>query len=298
MSKYPFNYLDYQVDREAKIATVTLNNPKQGNCAPSFAEEMLADLIDEWESDDDVKVVIFKGAGSQFCAGHDIQQYNSTLKVGKNSRHNLRDSLVAQRNLRVPLRRLMYSLKPTIAQVHGLCIEFGNVLQACTDITIASHNASFGNLGQTAGISGITIIRLYIHLIGYKRMREMMIAGRTINGREASKIGLINRSVPAEKLDAEVLNEARRIALLPLDGIVAGKAYSHQVYESMGFSQAFTENAYFHTLGLKLKFEEDEPAFFREAQKKGVGAAAKDRALRYDPLGGFGPKDERPTIVE
>lgn len=298
MSEFPYDFFQYEVNREAKIATVTLNNPKQGNCAPSFAEQQLDELITEWERDDDVKVVIIRGVGEHFCAGHDIQQYNSTLKVGRDSRRNLRDTLVAQRDLRVPLRRLLFSLKPTIAQVHGLCIEFGNVLQVCTDITIAAHNASFGNLGQTAGISGITATRLYAHLIGYKRMREMMISGRTWSGREASKIGLINRSVAPDKLDAEVLNEARRIALLPIDGIVAGKAYAHQVYESMGFGQAFTENAYFHTLGLKLKFEQAEVAFFREAQQKGMKVATAERAQRYDPLGGFGPKDERPIVAD
>ncbi len=298
MSEYPFNFLDYKVNREEKIATVTLNNPRTGNLAPIFAEEQLTELIDEWEQDDDVKVVILKGTGDHFCAGHDVQQYNQTFKVGRDSRHNLRDSFIAKRDSRVEMRRLLFSLKPTIAQVHGLCIEWGNVFQVCADMTIAAHDAHFGNLGQTAGISGVTIIRLYISLIGQKRMREMMLSGRTWSGREASRIGLINRSVPKEKLEAEVLNEARRIALLPLDGIVAGKAYTHQVYESMGFGASFTENSYFHQLALKSKFEEGEPAFFRQAHKIGVKAAAKERNLRYDPLGGFGPAAERPTIVE
>jgi len=298
MAKYPYNYIDYSVDREAKIATLVLTNPARNNAAPVFAEEQLIEAIDSWEKDDDVKVVIIKGAGDNFCAGHDVAAYNETFKVGRESRHNLRDALLAQREVRTANRRLLFSLKPTIAQVQGLCIEMGNALQLCCDITIAANDAHIGNLGQTAGISGITAIRLYISLIGFKRTREMMISGRTWSGREASKIGLINRSVPKAKLEAEVLNEARRIALLPIDGIVAGKAYSHLVYESMGFGLAYTENSYFHALGLKLKFEPGDFSFFRMAHKDGMRQAVRTRNARYEPLGGFGEADERPIVSD
>ena len=298
MSKYPFQFIDYAVDRKEKIATVTFTNPTKSNSAPPFAEDQLIETIEEWEKDDDVKVVIVRGAGDNFCGGHDVGSYNETLKVGKHSRHNLRDALKAQRDMRIANRRLLFSLKPTIAQVRGLCIEWGNALAVCCDMTIAANDAHFGNLGQTGGISGITAIRLYIALIGFKRMREMMISGRTWSGREASAIGLVNRSVPVEQLEAEVLNEARRIALLPLDGIVVGKAYTHMVYEAMGFAQGFTENSYFHTLGLKLKFEEDDFAFFKELQRTGVSEAVRARKERYAPLGGFGQRDERPIIKD
>lgn len=296
MATYPYNYIDYQVDRDTKIATVTLNNPSRRNAAPTFAEDQLIEAIDAWESDDNVKVVIIKGAGDHFCAGHDVGAYNEVFKVGRESRRNLRDSLVAQREVRMATRRLLFSLKPTIAQVHGLCIEFGNAVQVCCDITIAANDAHIGNLGQTAGICGITIIRLYMSLIGHKRMREMMISGRTWSGREASQIGLVNRAVSRARLDAEVLNEAKRIALLPIDGLVAGKAYTHMVYESMGFGASFTENSYFHALGLKLSFEPDDFAFFKQAGKVGMKEAAAMRAKRYAPLGGFGADDERPIV--
>jgi len=298
MSKYPFQFVDYSVDRQSKIATVVFTNPTKANAAPAFAEEQLIDAVEEWEKDDDVKVVIVKGKGENFCGGHDVGSYNEVLKVGRDSRHNLRDSLKAQRDIRIANRRLLFSLKPTIAEVRGLCIEWGNALAVCCDMTIAANDAHFGNLGQTGGISGITAIRLYIALIGFKRMREMMVSGRTWSGKDASAIGLVNRSVPAEQLEQEVLNEARRIALLPLDGIVVGKAYTHLVYEAMGFGQGFTENSYFHTLGLKLKFEPDDFAFFKELQRTGVSDAVRKRKELYEPLGGFGQRDERPIIRE
>ena len=162
--------------------------------------------------------------------------------------------------------------------------------------SIAAEDAHIGNLGQVGGISGITLIRLYAHLIGYKRTREMMVTGRTWSGREASLIGLVNRAVPKEKVAEEALNEARRIALLPIDGIVSGKAYSHLVWEAMGMGQAFTELYIGHTLGLKLRFEEGDFAFFKEVRRNGASAAVAKRRELYAPLGGFGP-DAEVTIV-
>lgn len=293
--QYPFQYIKYEVNPETKIATVTLSNPGKRNAAPFWGEEQMLDAIDDWEKNDDVKVVIIRGEGDHFCGGHDLEGYfdgfgtrSKTNERGLPNRHQL----TLQRDLRQVWRRLFFSLKPTIAQISGHCIELGNQFQACCDISIAAEDAHIGNLGQVGGISGITLIRLYAHLIGYKRTREMMVCGRTWSGREASLIGLVNRAVPADKVAEEAMNEARRIALLPIDGIVSGKAYSHLVWEAMGMGQAFTELYFGHTLGLKLRFEEGDFAFFKEVRRNGASAAVAKRRELYAPLGGFGPDAE------
>lgn len=302
MADYPFQYLNYEVDREEKIATVTMTNPHMGgNAAPFFAEAQLIDLIDQWESDDDVKVVIIKGSGDHFCAGHDVGAYLEGFHFQPKPdmpkpRQGNRKQLVTQRNSREAWRRLFYSLKPTIAQVHGQCIEWGNAVQTCCDLTIAAEDAHLGNLGQVAGISGITIIRIYTELIGHKRTREMMISGRTWSGTQAADIGLINRAVKGEDLADTVLNEARRIALLPIDGIVTGKAYTNLVFDSMGLSQAFTETYYGHELGLKMKFENDDFWFFDEIRRHGTKEAVRKRQNRYQKVGGFGSEAEYPIV--
>jgi len=295
LKTYPFEYAKYVVDPESKIATVTLSNPGKRNSAPFWGEDQILDAIDDWEKNDDVKVVIIKGDGDHFCGGHDLEGYFDGFGTrSKTSERGLpnRNQLMLERDMRQVWRRLFFSLKPTIAQISGHCIELGNALQACCDISIAAEDAHIGNLGQVAGISGITLIRLYAHLIGYKRTREMMVTGRTWSGREASLIGLVNRAVPAADVAAEALNEARRIALLPIDGIVSGKAYSHLVWEAMGMGQAFTELYLGHTLGLKLRFEEGDFAFFKEVRRNGAKEAVRKRRELYAPLGGFGPDAE------
>ena len=76
MSKqYPYQYIKYDIDRAAKIATVTLSNPGKRNASPFWGEDQLLEVIDDWEGNDDVKVVIIKGEGDHFCGGHDLEGY-------------------------------------------------------------------------------------------------------------------------------------------------------------------------------------------------------------------------------
>lgn len=299
---YPYAYCRYDVDRQAKIATVTLSGPKEGNPAPWWAEKEMLALIDQWEQDDDVKVVILRSDKKDFCTGHDFGAYHESAGTKGSAEANRRGSnrarYVMMRETGTFLHRLMASLKPTIAEVDGQCIEWGCVVTAMCDMTIASHDAHFGCLGQTAGNAGVHYMPVYISLLGHKRARELMISGRTISGRDAALIGLANRSVPASQLRDHVLNEARRIALLPVDGIVLGKAYTETALEHMGLLSGFASNSLAWMLGLRMKFGEDEFSVLRAMREHGVGEALRQRSGRYAPYGGYGRHAELPLIIE
>lgn len=288
MERKPF-FL-YEKDPGEFIATLTLNRPEKNNCAPGDAEEQLLPLIHDWEEDDNIKVVIIKAAGANFCAGHDLTQWGAVDMTDNRPREERRrpqkDQLVRQLSReRDVMRRLFFSLKPTICQVHGLCVEWGNMIQVMCDMTIASYDAKFGNLGQTIGIAGITTIRQYFQLIGQKRTREMLTTGRLVTAREADHWGLINRAVPRDKLEDEVMRTAKRIALIPLDGIVTGKAYAQLVYEHMGLGATFVEAGFAHSLGaFRLYHQPNEYHFFKEVREVGISQAIKNRNARYEAL--------------
>jgi enoyl-CoA hydratase len=297
---YPYDFISYEVDREAKIATLTFTRPDAGNAAPWWADAELIELIDEWESDDDVKCVLIRGQGRDFCVGHDFGEYLTAggIRGGEDARRRStnRQRYVNQRKLSEFHRRLLLSLKPTIAVVQGHCIEWACILQALCDITIAAEDAHFGCLGQTAGNSGVHYLPIYISLIGHKRAREMFITGRTVSGHDAALIGLANRAVPAAELEAEAENEARRIALLPIDGIVLGKAYAEAALDSFGLTQGLPITNMAWMLGLRVRFEDDEFGFLNAVREEGVGAALEKRKKRYDAVGGYGRHAERPIV--
>ena len=105
-----------------------------------------------------------------------------------------------------------------------------------------------------------------------------------ITGKEASQIGLVNRAVPASKLEAEVNELAQGLAQFPRDGIALGKASRHYLYDIMGVTQGLTHSFIQHTMGTNLSFEPDELNFFKERRDKGVKKAAHDKQDFYKAL--------------
>ncbi|MFC1532102.1 enoyl-CoA hydratase/isomerase family protein [Thermodesulfobacteriota bacterium] len=307
---YPYEYFKYNVDRKEKIATVTMTNPTGIDTAPNWDAHELRKLIDKWERDDDVKVVILKSAGKNFCTGHDLDTYLTeergkrnvskaeAAKSKKKFRRTNRGAIIDGHQH--PLfERLLYSLKPTIVQVHGLCIEYGMGLHMHCDMTIAGDDAHFGHLGQVIGMSGVSHLQLYLGAMGYKRCREMMTCGRTYNARQAVEMGMVNRVVPREKLDEEVWNEAKRIALIPLDGLVTGKMHMRLALEEMGLTASnYRTQVIWAGFMPNVKHEPGEFHFFDVLREKGLKEALRQRKEVYAPLGGFGRDDERDFIVE
>ncbi len=304
--EYPYQYFEYEVNKREKIATVTLTNPAAGDSAPFWTPYQGIKAINRWERDDDVKVVIIKGGGKNFCTGHDLNSYlkehgarsgsRAVVKESKHRRPN-RWNILLQRDNWLFGMRLLCSLKPTIMQVHGLCLEYGHLMQLHGDMTIAGDDAHFGHLGQVMGISGIGPFKAISNLIGYKRYREMMTCGRTVSAREAAEMGLINRVVPRERLNEEAWNEARRIAMVPLDGLVSGKAFAHMALEEMGVPADELRAGYMWAgFALSIVHQPGEFSFLDVVREEGLKQAMRRRKELYAPLGGFGLEAERDRV--
>lgn len=286
------SYILYETDPAQRIAYIILNRPEKVNAAPADAEKQIAEAIDKAERDDAVKAIIIKGAGKNFCGGHDLGDWEKQFGVGAGKRAedqgkrrpNQRDRVIANRDISDYMRRIFLSLKPTICQIHGWCIEFGQTLQMLCDISIAAEDAKFGHLGNIIGISGSAGLRIMCFLVGPKLMRELLITGRIITGREAADIHLINRAVPPDKLEEEVMKTAKAITLLPLDGIIIGKAYTKMMFESMGLAASFSDRAFGHSFATNLRYEPDEYSLFHKAEEKGLSAAIAEMKARYEGL--------------
>ncbi|NQT48668.1 MAG: enoyl-CoA hydratase/isomerase family protein, partial [Chloroflexi bacterium] len=101
--------------------------------------------------------------------------------------------------------------------------------------------------------------------------------GRLIDGKEAERIGLAGKSVPADKLEEEVQTLAKDLCIMPRDGIAIGKATRHLFYDRMGLTDSFTYAYITHTLFTNVRHEEGEFNFFRERREKGSKAAFHEK---------------------
>jgi len=281
---------DLLYEREGNIATITLNRPDKMNALSFDMSRSLDRAIRAAEDDDDVKVVIIKGAGGNFSAGYDLTKvyhvYEQRDKEPGKRRPSQRARLyVDKRYLLDPLQQIFNCTKPTIAQVEGWCIGGGMYITLCTDITIAASDAKMSHREQRLAFAGsMFVLPLEIFLIGQKKTRELLLTGQTLSGDEAEKIGLINKSVPKETLDEEVKRYANAICLNSRDAIGIAKAFTQLCYESLGMSTGFTYGYISHSFSTNLRFEPDEYSFIAEREKTGAKKAfhiLHDRFRKY-----------------
>ena len=203
-----------------KVGYITLNRPEKHNALSYQLLDDLDAVFDEAEADDNARVIVLKANGKSFCSGFDLKgSYYITPPEGgwkyKNSYEILNKKIYAK------YLRLFNFPKPTIAQVHGYCTDAGCYLQLLCDITVAADDAIFGHPAQKWG--GAPSMPLWQFYLGVKKARYLLMTGRTINGIEAEKIGLVSLSVPKEHLEEEVNKIAHEICEIPQDGALHNK---------------------------------------------------------------------------
>lgn len=285
------NELKYVIyEKDGEIARVTLNRPEKLN-AMDFPGD--GGICDEFhaalgiaEEDDDIKVVIIKGNGRAFCAGHDLSRVfkvyeEQDAEPGKR-RPSQRARLKIDRAFMGGHHRILLFPKITIAQVHGHCIGEGAYIAEMCDITVTANNANIGHADQRLGFagSGVNLLPL-IQAVGYKRARGMVLTGRAWDGVEAERIGWATKSVPPENLEEETNNMAKDICLLPRDGIAIGKAANHQLMDIMGMTQGYQFAYSTHTMFTNLRFEPGEFNFIGKRKSEGTRTGIHKRDERY-----------------
>ena len=214
-------FQDILYERRDGVATITINRPQVLNAfRAETVEEMLAAMRDA-EDDRGIGVIVLAGAGDRaFCAGGDNSARNEGSAEG--SGYGGR-GLVG-----LPIEELHNAIrdsrKPVIAKVQGYAIGGGNVLATVCDLTIASEKAVFGQVGPRVGSVDPGWGTAYLaRLVGEKRAREIWFLCRRYTAAEAFQMGLVNKVVPAEELDAEVEAWCREILALSPTAIAIAK---------------------------------------------------------------------------
>lgn len=275
-------------EKRGNVAYITLNRPDKLN---AMTDEMLDSVLEgvrRAEEDDDVKAVVIRAKGKHFCSGWDLTEIGrmygiADVKPGERvKRAPQRNGLLLDRRRSEKFAAILLSMKTTICQVHGYCFGAGWFLALVCDFVLASDDAVFAHTEQRLGASGtMWTLPLEILHCGPKKARELMLTGRDFGAAEAERLGLINRVVPAEKLDEEVKALTDAISLLPRDGLAIGKAYTNVTYDLLRMVSPFLQYSAVHPLVVGMKWAEDELNFLKERRDLGVRDAAHKRAERY-----------------
>lgn len=191
------------------VASLTLNTPQKLN---ALSEEMLEALQSELDSiaqDRSIRAVIIKGAGKAFCAGHDLKQMTAARQTEDGGKAYFNELFATCGKLMTSISKLP---QPVIAQAHGIATAAGCQLVASCDMAVAAEGTRFGVNGVNIGLFCSTPMVALSRNIPRKQAFEMLTTGEFIDAEKAIALGLINRAVPVEELDAATMALAERVA--------------------------------------------------------------------------------------
>jgi len=220
------------------IAHLHMNAPERLN---ALSDEMLAAFqtqIDALCDDHTTRVVVISGAGKAFCAGHDLKQMQAGRQAQDGGRAYFADLFRRCASVMSGLTRLP---QPVIAQVHGIATAAGCQMVASCDMAVAAEGTRFGVNGVNIGLFCSTPMVALSRNIPRKRAFEMLTTGEFMSAEEAVERGLINRVVPADRLETETRRLAETVASKLSAAVKIGKsAFYDQMQMDLDAAYAFT----------------------------------------------------------
>ena len=208
---------------EPGITRITLNRPTQYNALSESLLSELSTVLRQISSNTSIKVVILRGEGPSFCAGHDLKE------MRKSPEESYYRALFKQCS---EVMLSMVSLpQPIIAEVSGTATAAGCQLVGTADLAIASTESTFAVSGINLGLFCSTPSVSLTRNLSRKRAFKMLMTGRFIDAQTAVDFGLINEAVPPAQLESAVCSLAQDIASKPPSSIRAGKALFYKQLE-------------------------------------------------------------------
>lgn len=256
-------------------AWITLNRPDKLNAMTYALVDQLEAALDRAEADDDVRIVVLRGAGRAFCAGYDLEQEALEGEVTITQWHEF-----LARDVAVTMKLWGLS-KPTIAAVHSWCLAGGMEVAMACDLLICTEDARFGEPEVRYGSGPVTLLMPFV--IGERRTRELLLTGDTIDAQTALEWGVANRVVPADRLEAEVGEWIARIAPTPLRVLQLTKQALNRAQKASGLLEAVEANLDLSAL-LNGAQTPEQQAFDEIVRAEGVKAALAWRDQRYGEI--------------
>jgi enoyl-CoA hydratase/carnithine racemase len=191
------------------VAHLRMNSPERLN---ALSDEMLSALqsaFDTLKDDRTIRAVVLSGAGKAFCAGHDLKQMTAGRQAEDGGQAYFADLFDRCARMMLTIRDLP---QPVIAQAHGIATAAGCQLVASCDLAVAAEGTRFGVNGVNIGLFCSTPMVALSRNLSRKHAFEMLTTGQFIDATRAETLGLINRVVPPERLEAETQDLAETLA--------------------------------------------------------------------------------------
>jgi 2-(1,2-epoxy-1,2-dihydrophenyl)acetyl-CoA isomerase len=254
-----------KVEAEGGVGWIRFNRPEKMNAIGAVTRQQLGEAIKQAERDDAIRVVVLTGSGRAFCSGADVTEMaqGGGLRTPEDVGNVLRNEYMPM------LTRLRTMPKPVIAAMNGPAVGIGASYALACDIRIATPEAyileAFVNIGLApdGGVSW-----LLPRLAGTGVAYEMFFTGKPLQAADAHRLGVINRIVPADRLEAEVRELANQLAAQPRQAMAGAKRAVNHALES-SYEEALEFESYLQEAQASSpEFAEGVAAFLAKRAKK------------------------------
>jgi enoyl-CoA hydratase/carnithine racemase len=243
-----------QIENSNSILTLTLARPEKKNALTNEMYGKLADAIEAADNDATVRVILIRGQGDSFTAGNDIAEFAAVAAgVAQGERQVMRF-----------IRSLARLTKPLLAAVQGRAVGVGTTMLLHCDLVVLADNALLSTPFVSLALVPEAASSLLMPLrLGHARAFELFALGEPISADVALAFGLVNRVVAQDRLDAEAMTLAQRLAKQPPGSLVATKRLMRNA--EMMLKQMEEEGECFEA---RLKSAEAREAFRAFAERR------------------------------
>lgn len=242
-------------EKHNNIGFVILNRPDELNTFTVPFANQLVKVLKDHEDDPEIKVVVVKANGKHFCTGIQLDQFK------EKSHREYRDFLYQIDEF----YHVLADMKTvTVASVQGYCLANGAGLAYACDMTVSADSATYGTTAINVGLICLGPAAPMIDIVGKKKAMEMVLTGDTIKADEALGLGLVNKVVPLEDLEAETMKLASKLASKSPCSLKIGKEGMNRLYDHKYHESLNTMDDLFATLCATEDAEEGVKAFLEK----------------------------------
>jgi enoyl-CoA hydratase/carnithine racemase len=262
-----------RLDKLGHVARLTLARPERANALNAAMLGEIGQALDALERDADVRALVVTGAGTAFSSGFDLKEQMERRPYG------VADWQPLLRKDFDTIMRFWHCPRPTIAAVRGPCLAGACELALACDMTIASEDAFFGEPELKFGAGIVAMILPW--LVGPKVAKEIILLGEDrIGAARARELGIVNRVVPAERLEETALAIANHLAAVDPNLVKETKRAINRAYEARNMLDAL-EEALAIDLAIEGAGSPDKIQFMDIARREGLKAALAWRDARF-----------------
>jgi enoyl-CoA hydratase len=284
----------FEIDPEKRIATITLNNPKQRNSYDASMREAVARCLDRVADDDDLTVVLLRGADGVFSTGADMnnaygwyggrsseQSADSETRSAK-SRPSQRRRLTVDRKSFSFYHNLMGFPKVTVGEISGYALGGGFEIALMTDISVIARDTKIGMPATRFLGPALGSLHMFFHRLGPVLARRLLLTGDIIDAEAVENLGVFTETCDPGQVAARARYWAEKAAKMPADGVVIAKEAFRLVEQSQAYQGEEVASYLFHAFGTNLQFAPGEFNFVKTRAQHGTKEAFRLRDEHFN----------------